>query len=82
LNRKKCYKDPKTGKWKIDREYQRKRSKEWRQRFYALGYTYKRIDGHWGWQKKKPRLMRARIHSTDPAEIERIRRKIMEMRKR
>jgi hypothetical protein len=73
-----CYKDPKTGKWKIYPEYQKKRSREWRQRFYALGYTYKRVRGRWGWTKKKSRMTRAKIHSSDPEEIEGVRRKILE----
>ena len=78
----KCYKDPKTGKWKIDREYQRKRSTEWRQKWYALGYTYKKMDGHWGWVKRKPRPIRARIHSSNPKEIKWIKKKIQEASKR
>ena len=46
-----------------------------------MGYTYKKVDGHWGWAKKvgnKP----ARIHSGDQREIERLRRRIMEARKK
>jgi hypothetical protein len=62
------------------REWQRRRSKEWRGRFYAQGYTYRKIDGHWGWVKKKPRQIRARVHSNDPKEIERLKRRIMEAR--
>jgi len=77
----KCYKDPKTGRWKVDRAYQRKRSREWRQRFYAVGLTYKKIGGKWGWTKKQPKPLRTRIHSSDPTEIERIKRKILEARK-
>jgi len=65
------------------REWQRKRSRDWRQKWYALGYTYKRIDGHWGWVKRKSQLgQRARIHSNDPGEIERIRKKIREASKK
>lgn len=80
--KRKFYKDPRTGKWKIDREYRRKITREWRQRWYAQGYTYKKINGHWGWVKRNPRQIRARIHSNDPKEIERIKRKIMEASKK
>lgn len=65
------------------RRWQRKRTREWRQLWYAQGYAYKKVDGHWGWIKKGPRPVRpikARIHSKDRAEIERLRRRIMEAR--
>jgi len=67
------------------RRWQRKRTREWRQLWYAQGYTYKKIDGHWGWIKKGPRPVipvRARIHSNDHEEIERVRREIMEAKKK
>lgn len=67
---------------KAVRDWQRKRTKEWRDRWYAQGYTYKKINGHWGWVKKRPRRIRARIHSTDVKEIERLKKKIMEAAKK
>jgi hypothetical protein len=71
---------------KAVRDWQRKRTREWRQGFYALGYTYKKISGHWGWIKKKPRPVRlatrVRIHSDNPKEIEELRRKIREASKK
>lgn len=73
-----CYKDPKTGKWKINPEYNRRKGREWRRKWYALGYTYKRLGRHWGWVKKKPRPVRARIHSNNPKEIAMVKRKIIE----
>jgi hypothetical protein len=64
---------------KTVRDWQRKRTVEWRRRYYAQGYTYKKLDGHWGWIKRKRGP--SRIHSNDPKEIEMLRRKIMEARK-
>ena len=68
---------------KAVREWQRKRTREWREKWYAEGYTYKKINGHWGWVKKKSHLgQRARIHSKDRKEIERIRKKIQRAAKK
>jgi len=66
------------------RRWQRSRTRQWRQLWYAQGYTYKKVDGHWGWVKKgsRPRPIRARIHSNNPGEIEELRRRIMEARKK
>lgn len=67
------------------RQLRREKIREWRKLWYAQGYMYKRIDGHWGWIKRGPRPVipvRARIHSNDPKEIEEIRRKIMEAKKK
>jgi len=42
------------------------RSKRWRRKWQAQGYTYKKVEGHWGWIKKeawlKRKKPRARIH--------------------
>jgi hypothetical protein len=53
---------------KAVRDWQRERTTEWRQRWYNQGYTYKKIDGHWGWIKKRPRPIRARIHPDPEGE--------------
>lgn len=63
------------------RDWQRARTKDWRERYYALGLTYKKVDGHWGWAPRKGRTP-ARIHLSNSGEIEEIRKKIqMAMRK-
>jgi len=65
-----------TPRPKSIREWQRKRCLEWRRRYYPMGLTYKKVDGHWGWAKKTGNTKPARIHLNDPREIERIRKKI------
>lgn len=66
------------------REWQRKRTQEWRERYLALGLTYRKVNGHWGWApRKRVRASGgARIHISNPAEIERIRKKIAEAMKK
>lgn len=46
---------------KAIRERQRKRTAEWRKRYYAKGLTYVKKGGHWGWAKRKGRKP-SRIH--------------------
>ena len=66
---------------KEERDLQKTRTKNWRQRYYALGLTYKKVDGHWGWApRKRPRHVDARIHGLSPEEIEDIRRKIRKVK--
>lgn len=70
-------KKAKSARPKAVRDWQKKRTQEWRRKWYAQGYTYKKINGHWGWVKKKSRIgQRARVHSNDPQEIERLRKKL------
>jgi hypothetical protein len=61
------------------RDCQKARTNEWRERYYALGLTYKKVDGQWGWAPKKGQAP-AKIHGLSPDQIEEIRRKIRQVK--
>jgi hypothetical protein len=68
---------------KKTRDWQKTRTKNWRERYYALGLTYKKVNGFWGWAPRKgPRHGPARLHLSNPSEIEKIRKKIQQAKKK